>query len=78
MYKQLKKVNKLELELVEDEIGKMITLNIFGITRGPYPFLMVEQQPVWTTLLWLVLILAINFGIAELLGRANRSVQQHN
>ncbi|WP_281165468.1 hypothetical protein [Liquorilactobacillus sicerae] len=55
-----------------------ITLNILGVIRGPYPFLMVKQQSVWTTFLWLVLILAINFGVAELLGRANRYIQRRN
>lgn len=55
-----------------------INLNIFGVIRGPYPFLMVKQQPFWITLLWLILILLINFGVAEFLGRTNCSIQRHN
>ena len=44
----------------------MLPLNILKIVDGPYPFLRVHQQPVWASILWIVLIM----GGASLLAKA--------
>lgn len=52
----------------------MIPLNILGIVKGPYPFLMVNTQPVMQTILWIVIIYTINYGIALILKKSNGKV----
>ena len=46
-----------------------ITLNITGHLKGPYPFLMVRTQPIWATILWVIVILGLAYLIAWLLAR---------
>ena len=41
-----------------------IPLNIARVLRGPYPFLLVYEQPVWASCLWIVAI----FGLAAAIG----------
>ena len=44
----------------------IIILNLNGTITGPYPFLMVYQQPVYMSFLWCALILGGAYGIARL------------
>jgi len=46
-----------------------ILLNILGVLDGPYPFLRVRHQPVYASILWCVLILALAYAIAFVLAR---------
>lgn len=45
----------------------LIFLNIIHAVNGPYPFLMVYEQPVWATLLWAITILGGVYGLSILL-----------
>lgn len=49
-----------------------ITLNIMGLLKGPYPFLMVRSQPVLMSIVWIVLIFSLNYLIAKILLYFNR------
>jgi hypothetical protein len=48
----------------------MIILNIAKVVVGPYPFLMVYNQPIWASILWCVGILGgaavLTWGIIKL------------
>lgn len=44
-----------------------LVLNIAKIWHGPYPFLWVYEQPIWASVMWVVVILAGAFGLAKLL-----------
>lgn len=44
-----------------------IPLNIVGLLDGPYPFLMVRNQSLLMTVVWLILIFSLNYLIARLL-----------
>ena len=44
--------------------GVMIWMNITDRVVGPYPFLMVKNQPVFTSVLWFAAILVLNLIIA--------------
>ena len=49
-------------------------LNIAGVLRGPYPFLLVYEQPVWASVVWFVVLLGGNALIVlGLLAIARRS-----
>lgn len=48
-----------------------LPLNIFKILEGPYPFLMVYKQPVWATLLWILIILGGCYGLSRALIKLN-------
>jgi len=50
----------------------IIVLNLLKVIAGPYPFLMVYQQPVCMSVLWLILILGGSYLIAWLIARLNR------
>ena len=45
----------------------IVTLNLTRTVRGPYPFLLVYEQPVWASLLWAGVILGTAWLIALLL-----------
>lgn len=45
----------------------LIILNILKVVEGPYPFLMVYQQPIYMSVLWCVIILGGSYGVARLL-----------
>lgn len=47
----------------------MIFGNIINVVEGPYPFLMVHNQPIWASCLWTVVILGICLGIAKVVKR---------
>lgn len=49
-----------------------ILLNLLRVWHGPYPFLYVYEQPVWLSLVWLVVIMGAAFLIAFLLRIANQ------
>ena len=40
-----------------------VPLNIARVMRGPYPFMLVYEQPVWVSFLWVVVILGLAAGI---------------
>jgi hypothetical protein len=48
-----------------------VTLNLLRVIEGPYPFLRVYEQPVWASVLWLVVMVAAAWGIAVLVRRLN-------
>ncbi len=50
----------------------IVTLNLTRTVRGPYPFLLVYEQPVWASLLWAALILGTAWLIALALVLAKR------
>jgi len=49
-----------------------VILNILRIIRGPYPFLMVYQQPVMVSIIWFIILLLITMLIAFILRKLNR------
>lgn len=40
-----------------------LPLNTARVMRGPYPFLLVHEQPVWASVLWVVVIFSLALGI---------------
>lgn len=46
--------------------------NALGIVRGPYPFFLVNEMPLWQTFAWLVGLLAAVLVIAWCLKKANQ------
>ena len=52
----------------------MIALNVLKIVEGPYPFLLVYNQPVIVSVLWTIVILAITYAIAVILKKVNGKV----
>lgn len=54
-----------------------ITMNIFRLWHGPYPFLYVYEQPIWASILWLVGILLSAYAIARIL-IIRRAKQKHD
>ena len=52
----------------------MIILNILKIVEGPYPFLLVYNQPVIHSVIWTIVILAITYAIALVLKKVNGKV----
>ena len=52
----------------------MIVLNILKIVEGPYPFLLVNKQPILHSILWTVVIFAITYAIALILKKVNGKV----
>ena len=52
----------------------MIILNVLKIVEGPYPFLLVYNQPVIHSILWTIVILAITYAIALILKKVNGKV----
>ena len=47
----------------------LISLNIAGVVKGPYPFLMVKEQSVVSSLLWGVFLTIFDYFIAVCLGK---------
>ena len=52
----------------------MIILNILKIVEGPYPFLLVYNQPVIHSVIWTIVILTITYAIALVLKKVNGKV----
>lgn len=52
----------------------MIALNIIKIVEGPYPFLLIYNQPVVHSVIWTIVILAITYAIALILKKVNGKV----
>ena len=52
----------------------LIFLNIIKIVEGPYPFLLIYNQPVIHSIIWIILILAITYAIALILKKVNGKV----
>ena len=52
----------------------MISLNILKIVEGPYPFLLIYNQPVIHSVIWTIVILAITYAIALILKKGNEKV----
>ena len=51
----------------------LILLNIIGIVEGPYPFLMVRNQTILMSTIWLIVILGITYFIAFILRKKQKS-----
>lgn len=45
----------------------LLILNILRVVHGPYPFLMVYEQPIWASILWCITILGGAYVLALLL-----------
>lgn len=52
----------------------MIILNALKIVEGPYPFLLVHNQPIIHSIIWTTLIFAITYAIALILKKINGKV----
>ncbi len=52
----------------------MIVLNVLKIVEGPYPFLLVYKQPIFHSIIWTILILAMTYAIALILKKVNGKV----
>ena len=52
----------------------MIILNALKIVEGPYPFLLVQNQPIIHSIIWTALIFAITYAIALILKKINGKV----
>lgn len=52
-----------------------ITLNIANVMQGPYPFLLVHEQPVWASVLWCSAIIGGAYVLILLLRRLHRLAQ---
>ena len=52
----------------------MISLNVLKIVEGPYPVLLVYNQPVAVSILWTVIIFAATYAIAFILKKVNGKV----
>ena len=52
----------------------MIILNALKIVEGPYPFLLVHNQPIIHSIIWTVLIFAITYAISSILKKVNGKV----
>ena len=52
----------------------MIALNVLKIVEGPYPFLLVYNQPIIVSVLWTIIILAITYAIAFILKKVNGKI----
>ena len=44
-----------------------IILNILRVVKGPYPFLMVYDQPIYMSIIWFILIVGGAFGLSMLI-----------
>ena len=44
-----------------------IILNILRVVKGPYPFLMVHDQPIYMSIIWFILIVGGAFGLSMLI-----------
>lgn len=45
----------------------VLVLNILKVIEGPYPFLMVYKQPIYMSMIWVVVIIGIAIVISKLL-----------
>lgn len=45
----------------------LVVLNLISEVSGPYPFLKVNQQPIYMSIIWFVVIFGINYLFARLL-----------
>lgn len=45
----------------------MIILNILKIFKGPYPFLMVYDQGLFMSIVWIVIIFLLSYGISNII-----------
>lgn len=53
----------------------LVTLNILNIVDGPYPFLKVTNQSIFTTLLWGIIIIGGSYIIGILLNFLNKKLK---
>ena len=53
----------------------MVPLNYFRVYDGPYPFLRVHNQPWYMSVLWLLAIFLVAFGIAVILRKVCSKVK---
>ena len=50
--------------------------NIARIWDGPYPFFQVHTMPIWAAIAWFIALLALSFGLCQLLRLASRSIEK--
>lgn len=56
----------------------LILLNIFDIVVGPYPFLMIKQQGVLTSIIWFVILISGSYFVGLLLNISNKKIKGAN
>ncbi len=49
-----------------------VLLNLLSVMNGPYPFLKVYSQPVYLSILWLLLIIGVSFLSADIVAKLGR------
>lgn len=54
----------------------IMPLNILKYIEGPYPFLMVYQQPVWKSILWVVFLLSFAYAIGYVIRKLQCKVNK--
>lgn len=52
----------------------VVALNIFNKLEGPYPFLLVHKQPVWQSVMWVIIMVGMSFFIAWILWLLKRKI----
>ena len=52
-----------------------IILNLLKIINGPYPFLKVNEQNIFISILWLIIILGLNYLIALVIIKTNKKIR---
>lgn len=50
----------------------LVILNAVGAVVGPYPFLMVRNQPIWASILWFILIVGMGYAFVHLISKIKR------
>ncbi|MBP5684322.1 MAG: hypothetical protein J6X02_03600 [Bacilli bacterium] len=69
------KVNKIMPLIVTTIYGViMIILNLVKVIEGPYPFLEVYNQPVYMSIIWVVVLLLVVYIISILVVKLNRKL----
>ena len=56
----------------------LITLNIFDIVVGPYPFLMIKEQSILASIIWCVILIGGSYAIGLLLNFLNKKIKGAN
>lgn len=51
-----------------------VLLNVARVMEGPYPFLLVYEQPTWLSIVWCAVILGGAYGVAWLLRMGNQKL----
>ncbi len=57
----------------------MVFLNAIQVVDGPYPFLQVDDQPLFLTLIWLIILFSFSYSISMIIPKISIKVtSKHN